>query len=445
MKKKRSIKTRILLSILALIGIAFGAILLVFNVSVTRYIDINAKNQLAVAREMLGEPPPPDNRDDGRPKMHGQPKNPVGAEAELFFWDGNAVVQGENSDTLETETAIASALDFSAPQGKTQTVHANGGTYLATMQENALMPGEYAIVYVDITGIQAFAGNINMMLIIILVVVGGAAVAVAFALAGSIAKPIRQISGFAGKIGDGVFEPSGLELKDRETSRLLDVMNRTARKLKTYDSEQKTFFQNVSHELKTPLMTIRCNAEGIVYQVMDSKESGRTIMGEVDKLVELIDDILYISKTDTITESEVREECDLREILSNCAESQKALAEKRYVKIEYDFSDTPVTKNISEKSAKRAFCDIISNAIRYAKSRIVLSCHWEEGRAVVAVWDDGTGISEADLPHIFERFYKGKGGQSGIGLAIVKSVVDKAGGDIVVDVTNGTRFTVTFG
>lgn len=272
-----------------------------------------------------------------------------------------------------------------------------------------------------------------------------AAVAVAFALAASIAKPIEQIAGFAGKIGENDFTPVRLELKDRETADLLGVMNQTAEKLAAYDSEQKTFFQNVSHELKTPLMGIQCNAEGIVFRVMDPERAGKKIMQETDRLRDMVDDILFVSKMDTITESEVTEERDLRELLSNSAESQTAAAESKGIEIVYDFSDEPVMLKVSEKNMQRAFSNLISNAIRYARWRIVLTCVAQDGEAVVSVWNDGEKIPDQELPHIYERFYKGTGGQSGIGLAIVKSVVTKAGGTIQVDSTDsGTSFTLRF-
>lgn len=448
MKKKRSIKTRILRSVLVLLGIAFASIFVVFNISVNRYIDVNVKRQLDIAKELMaggpGAPEEAAGQGGGRFKVHGQPQNPVGAEANMFIWDGASVLteNGSSGEDTETELAIAKNLNINAALQEAQTVHAGGGSFLVSALEDTRVPGEHVILYVEITDMQRFAENINVLLVIVLAAVGGVAVAVAFALAGSIARPIRQISQFAKKIGESVFEQSDLELKDREPSDLLDVMNRAARKLKTYDSEQKTFFQNVSHEFKTPLMTIRCNAEGIVYHVMQPEESGKTIIEETDRLGELIDDLLYISKMDTITESEVLEECDLREILSNCAESQRAVAAQRNIEMAYDFSDRPVLRNVSEKSMRRALCNVISNAIRYAETKIVLSCREDGGKAIVDVWDDGHGVSEEDLPHIFERFYKGRDGQSGIGLSIVKSVVEKLGGTILVDTTDGMRFTI---
>lgn len=192
-------------------------------------------------------------------------------------------------------------------------------------------------------------------------------------------------------------------------------------------------------------MAIQCNAEGIVFHIMKPDDAGRKIMQETDRLRDMVDDLLFVSKMDTITESDVLEESDLRELLSNSAESQTAAATKRDIQIVYDFSEKPVTLSVSEKNMQRAFSNLISNAIRYARSRIVLSCFEENGEAVVSVWNDGEKISDKDLPHIYERFYKGTGGQSGIGLAIVKSVVTKARGGIEVESTKeGTRFTLRF-
>ena len=94
---------------------------------------------------------------------------------------------------------------------------------------------------------------------------------------------------------------------------------------------------------------------------------------------------------------------------------------------------------------ERAFQNLLSNAIRYAKQRIRVTCRQVEGRVVVAVEDDGPGIPRTDLPKIFDRFFKGEKGGHGIGLSIVKSVVSAHGGRIEVSTgPQGSTFTMFF-
>jgi len=446
--KKHSIKTRILLGVLLLIGIAFALIFVVFNISVDHYIDINAKRQLDIAQDIMGEELNKDreihNEEAPLSNIYSQPRNPVGAKAEMFFWNGKSILALDSfSEDVSMPEEIAAQLDIDAALEATQTISVQQGAFLVSAMERPQTESEYIVFYVDITDIQTMTENINSLLIIVLVAVGAGAVGIAFLLANSVAKPILQISKFAKKIGEGVFEEQNIDMKDSEISDLLDVMNTTAGKLKRYDNEQKTFFQNVSHELKTPLMTIRCNAEGIERHVMPPDKSSRVIINETDLLGELIDDLLYISKMDTITDSDVLMECDLRELLSNSAERHKTLAMQKSIVFEYHFSKAPVMKAVSEKSMQRVFNNLISNAVRHAQSKIILSCRTgEDHQAIISVWDDGAGISQEDLPHIFERFYKTKQGGHGIGLSIVKSVVDKLGGHIYVRTDNGTEFSL---
>ncbi|MBD5559288.1 MAG: HAMP domain-containing histidine kinase [Clostridia bacterium] len=444
---KRTLRSRMVFSLLALIGIAFAAVMVAFNISVQQYIDANAKQEIETARafmageSILAEETRPQQEQRFAQGFRNHPPNPIGAEVEFFVWDGETAYTGRDADP-ETAADLAERVNLWAPADEIQTVRTADGAFL-TCVVNLDVQDEWLILYVDITPMENFASNINLQLLIIMVAVGAAAVAVAWALASSVSKPIEQIAAFAEKIGGSDFSPSPLTFRDRELSDLLRVMNATAAQLEAYDSDQKTFFQNVSHELKTPLMTIRCNAEGIAFHVMEPGESAETIMSETDRLGGMIDDILYVSRMDTITESEVLEECDLREVLSNCAESQRAAADKRGLSFVYDFSPEPVVKAVSEKSIQRAFSNLISNAIRYAADEIVLTCQEKDGKAVIDVWNDGPAIAPEALPHVFERFFKGADGQSGIGLSIVKSVVEKLGGSVRVSSGDGgTGFTI---
>ena len=99
---------------------------------------------------------------------------------------------------------------------------------------------------------------------------------------------------------------------------------------------------------------------------------------------------------------------------------------------------------VREQDAQRLFGNLISNAIRYAKSEVRLACHTEDGAVVVRVADDGPGISEEDLPHIFERFYKGKDGKHGIGLAIAQSVAETYHGTLTAHSDGGAAFEARF-
>ena len=98
----------------------------------------------------------------------------------------------------------------------------------------------------------------------------------------------------------------------------------------------------------------------------------------------------------------------------------------------------------SAELISRVVDNLISNAVRYAESEIVVTCQATAGQIQITVADDGTGIEPQLLPQVFERFCKGKGGNHGIGLAIVKSIVGQYGGTVEAENTGkGAKFTVT--
>ena len=103
----------------------------------------------------------------------------------------------------------------------------------------------------------------------------------------------------------------------------------------------------------------------------------------------------------------------------------------------------PLPLHGSEEMLARALTNILSNAVRYAQTELAVSLSATEEGAVITVADDGAGISEEDLPHIFERFYKGRGGVTGLGLSIAQEAVCRHGGTVSASMQNGrTVFTV---
>jgi signal transduction histidine kinase len=221
-------------------------------------------------------------------------------------------------------------------------------------------------------------------------------------------------------------------------------MNQTVQQLSSYDSEQKTFFQNVSHELRTPLMSIKLHAEGIEHGVMEQVKSSRIIIDEVDRLSEMVEDLLYISRMHSLPQEIEMQKNDLRETLSRCAQNLKSVADQKGIQYIFAFSDQPVLFTYNEKHMYRALYNLIDNALGYAKSRVALTCRIEDGKILVAVEDDGEGIATDVLPHIFKRFYKGPQGKQGIGLSIVKSIIEMHHGGITVDCDELTRFRIVF-
>jgi signal transduction histidine kinase len=261
---------------------------------------------------------------------------------------------------------------------------------------------------------------------------------VTFFLSNSITRPIEKLSVFASKIGHGDFTPVDFQFKDKEFESLNIALNNSAKQLGIYDNEKKAFFQNVSHELRTPLMSIQCQAEGISFGLMEPKKASETILFETQRLSDLVADLLYISKIDNITTVYKTTSVNLPEIIRSCAQRQELVAEKKGIRFTFDFIETTVEYECAGELISRAVDNLISNAIRYASTEIVLSCNRDQNQITICVADNGCGIEPDCLPFIFERFYKSNGGNHGIGLSIVKSIAEQHHGSITAkNKTNG--------
>jgi len=297
-------------------------------------------------------------------------------------------------------------------------------------------------IYIDE---YTFTGRVGLILIALVGIMFIVSVIVTYFFSNSITRPIEKLGEFALGIGKGNFETNEYEFQDIELEDLNAALNHSVKQLGTYDRTQKDFFQNASHELRTPLMSIKIYAEGIIYGLMESKVAGETILQETDRLSELVTDLLYIAKIDNATTVYKTERVDLITVLRDSVEKHEAVAQKNNISFTYRFSSDSLYCEIVGELISRAVDNLISNAIRYAKSTITLSCKAEDRNMFIIVEDDGSGIESETLPHVFERFYKGKGGNTGIGLAIVKSIAEQHGGKVIAEnkAEGGAVFTLS--
>ena len=198
---------------------------------------------------------------------------------------------------------------------------------------------------------------------------------------------------------------------------------RFGRDIEKETERQQTFFQNASHELKTPLMAVQGYAEGIQAGVMDTGSAAEVILAESDRMTELVDELLDISKIDMGRQPLALSEMDVRELLYDSIRAVEPAAAGGGITITPDFPETPVMVSCNDTRLRRAVTNVLSNGVRYARSQLHLTCRADKRHVTLRIQDDGDGIAEADLPHIFDRFYMGKSGKSGIGLALTREII----------------------
>ena len=170
----------------------------------------------------------------------------------------------------------------------------------------------------------------------------------------------------------------------------------------------------------------------------------KVILAESDRMTELVDELLDISKIDMGRQQLTLSEMDVRELLYDSIRAVEPAAAASGITIVPDFPEEPIMVKCDDTQMRRAVTNILTNGLRYARSQLCLTCRADKRNVIIRIQDDGDGIAEGDLPHIFERFYMGKSGKSGIGLALTKEIVHMHKGTIhAYNGESGAVFEIT--
>ena len=225
--------------------------------------------------------------------------------------------------------------------------------------------------------------------------------------------------------------------------------------LKKAEGIRSEFTANVSHELKTPLTSIKgftdMLASGMVASPEDQKRFITMIGVEVDRLIDLINDILKLSELESVTIPQSEERSDVLTIARDTAAFLTPTAKAAEVTLSVDGG--PATVAVPQGRLKELLLNLVGNGIKYNEpgGTVHTAVSVRDGQAVIAVSDTGIGIPPEAQSRVFERFYrvdKGrarKNGGTGLGLAIVKHIVQLYGGTLTLEsaVGKGSTFTVT--
>jgi len=229
-------------------------------------------------------------------------------------------------------------------------------------------------------------------------------------------------------------------------------------KQKKLESVRKDFVANVSHELRTPLSVIKGYVETLVddHQTIpleDRERFLRTIQRHTERLNSLLEDLLVLSRLESISPGLRRESTHLVQLLNGIVDDFRVRPAAADHKITAAIAPSIGMLLIDPLKITQVLENLIDNAVKYTPkgSQIDISAKASDGKVEVCVRDNGPGIPEADLPHIFERFYRVDKGRSrekggtGLGLSIVKHIVQLHGGQVNVEsrLGEGTAFFFT--
>ncbi len=298
----------------------------------------------------------------------------------------------------------------------------------------------YAVIYIPVRDETDLLQRFTRVLLVILSSVFLLTMVFVYMTANALSKPIRKLESYAISLGKSS-SPKPVEVKTGdEIQALATAMNKMADELNQFQEEQGRFLQNASHELKTPLMSIRGYAEAIMDGVVDDeKEALETIVEESERLKRIVSHLSLLSKIETRAISLEMKDFPLNDCLMDSIKRVQSLADDRNIRLDLNLKLTDDLLFYGDRDSMiQVVINLVSNAVRYANSEVFIKTEvdmsqGENGWLVIHVTDDGNGIKEKMIPHVFERFYKGSKGQTGLGLAIVKAIAGLHEGYVLVE------------
>lgn len=266
---------------------------------------------------------------------------------------------------------------------------------------------------------------------------------------------LRRIQRSVRRMRDGDYTQKINLRGSDELSQLSYAFNELAERLQDSEQRRRQFVSDASHELKTPLASIKLLSDSILQNEMDlatEREFIGDIGREADRLGRLSQKLLSLTKLDSGIEQE-REIVDAAQIIDKVLRMLRPLAQLRDIRIDRE-ADEGCTLMMIEDDFHQIVFNLTENAIKYNRDKgwVALGLHRTAGTVVLTVEDNGTGIPAESLEHIFERFYRvdkarsRAAGGAGLGLSIVHDMVERNYGEITAAQRQGggTVFTVTF-
>ena len=269
------------------------------------------------------------------------------------------------------------------------------------------------------------------------------AAAVAFFNTQTIAVPLRKLGEKTNDVAAGQF-PDKFQLSaPDEINKLASDFNIMISRLKESREQKEEFVSNVSHELKTPLSSIKeatqMLKEGVFKDDPESSEKLLDIINtESERLITSVNGIIEISRLDINNAPYEMKPCSISSILNDIIKKTGPIAARKKITISSKIDENLPDVFADNETISLAAENLISNALKYTpeNGEIVVSAKkTDEHLMLISVKDNGRGISEADLPHIFERYRRAKNQQgdvkgTGLGLAIAKKIITRHGGEI---------------
>lgn len=292
--------------------------------------------------------------------------------------------------------------------------------------------------------IEDLKSQVNLLSLMIALLAG----LMSFATSSFITKPLKTLLKFVQKITNGQLDQKVNVVGNDEIAELGNAFNHMAEQLQRVEQSRQEFVSNVSHELKTPLSSIKVLTESLMFQedvpVEMYKEFFEDINSEVDRLNSIISDLLTLVRLDQREIPLNITEVNLNEMVQNLLKRLAPLAKRKSINLIYE-SHREVIAEIDIVKLSLALTNLVENAIKYTPEggEVTVILQGDLQDAIITVQDTGIGIAKEEQSRIFERFYRTdktrnrETGGTGLGLAITYKTIVMHNGSIVVESEEG--------
>lgn len=379
----------------------------------------------------------------------------------LFSGNYKVVYPREEEDRKAVETFVQACLQYI--QASDEDIYNNavrlstdeGREYLTRILKvpNDTKEIKYLISYCPVSNIGVWVGAATLRVLLISFTAAFIIILLLVYTARNVNNSLYRLCVETEKIGRGTYAGIDCSFGITELDQLRISMNLMSKRLKEAEDSKNRFYQNISHDLRTPLMSIAGYAQGIETDVFeDSKHAAHIISEESMRLTGLVEGLLNLSRIN-VAEKPKLVSLNLREELSDICEHMNGLALNYDKTIRIDIGENVDNVLADSESLSQITENILSNALRYAKKEIVIvvrsgicretsdiydyatgckdkSVNESYTYVTLKIIDDGNGIKEEELPHIFERHYKGEEGCFGFGLAIAQAAAHNIGAEL---------------
>jgi len=272
------------------------------------------------------------------------------------------------------------------------------------------------------------------------------ALTLSFLLMKRVLGPLTRMTDITRNIASGDYSDKVPITSRDEVGELAAAFNRMAESLQKIEQLRKTMILDVAHELRTPLTNIKGYVEALTDGVVTpSSETFELLQEETLRLVNLVEDILRLAKADAAKATLHITDVSLFGLIGHIMDSLRAQFNEKKIRVETHFSNGTDQLRADPDKLSQVIGNLLQNALQYTLpgGTVGISAERMPGEIKVVFANTGGEIAEKDLPYIFERFYRGeksrsrKHGGAGIGLAIVKELVEAHGGTVGAEVSSG--------